>query len=129
MTVLSPEVHAIRWKTVPPDRDTTIELPKDKPGRYFVEIDAQGEPACGGLGYTLTLVPAGTQGSGSGSGAECRAARGQLGDDLDARSTYRKYLRSRDHKTVARYRTILRKVAAALKADRRDVRRYCPKNA
>ncbi len=128
VTVLSPEVHAIRWKTVLPDTATSSELPKNQRGLYFVEIDAQGEPGCGGMSYTLTLVrESGVGGSGSGSGAECQAAKGTLHDDKVARSAFKKYLKSRDPKTVARYKKKDRKAAARLKADNADLRRYCPK--
>jgi hypothetical protein len=128
VTVLNPEAHAIRWATVRPDTDVSRELPKGKPGRYFVEIDAQGEPGCGGLGYRLELEGVDTGGSGSsgsGGSALCSGARGQLSDDLRTRSKFRKYLKSRDPKTVKRYRALLGKVEAALREDRKDVRRYC----
>jgi hypothetical protein len=130
VTVLNPEAHSIRWATVRPDTDVSRELPKGKPGRYLVEIDAQGEPGCGGLGYRLELEGVDTGGSGSsgsGGSALCSGARGQLSDDLRTRSKFRKYLKSRDPKTVKRYRKLLGKAETLIRQDRKDVRRYCKK--
>jgi len=131
VTVLNPQAHAIRWTTVLPDAVAGRELPKNKAGRYLVEIDAQGEPGCGGLSYELALVrrlplpmdSGGSGGSGSGASAKCSAARGQLSDDRRAQSKFKKLLKSNPKKA----KRLLRQVEAALRQDRRDVSKFCKK--
>jgi hypothetical protein len=89
ITVLNPEGRPIRWAVVRPGRSSALTMPSFKPGDYFVEIDAAGEPGCAALTYS-----GGTYSMGSNPdtrAAKCKAARSDYSERVKARNNDRKY--------------------------------------
>ncbi len=117
MTVLNPEGRPIRWAVAAPGRRAELDLPSYKPGRYFIAIDAAGQPDCAGVTYVVGSPRMAT--NTNTRRAKCAGARQDYSERVKARNDARKWASkgSARHKmdlrlwpkTLKRYRALAKK--------------------
>jgi hypothetical protein len=127
-TLLNPEARPIRWQTVGPQRDVFVGLPQLTPGRYLLEVDADGEPGCTGLTYRLEIIRLPLTGPGIHndiSRSTCVAATAQVATDRALLRRARRGVATVHGAAQQRYRGYVRDWSAILRRDRRTAQGIC----
>jgi hypothetical protein len=125
LTVLNPEGKPYAWaKVATGDEPTSLPLHTRTPGRYYVVVDASGDPTCSGVTYRVVLAAVAPV-TADVHAAECRAARAALRTDQVLAARYRKAAGQMKGSQRRRYIGYVKLYKARLPQDRATVRRQC----